>query len=207
MVSFLWFWFRGVFLSDFWGGRGVLCLLKCRLLLSLLGGELRLDTWTFPLSASPPAASRRTTISNRGWKEGAEAVSRMLLEIPHGTNELFTRNFLKKVPCLQEVGEAEMMPTVPRGQEGTTLSYQFPICCELNSLLRCLQVSQHAQTLKFQMLSLLTSLQMWVMSDDFTGTPKICSNLIGKKTYPTALNRTCKRSGFYGNKRSQEKIL
>lgn len=49
-----------------------------------------------PPSTSPPVASLKTTILNRGWKEGAEAVLQILLETPHCTNELFMRKFLKK---------------------------------------------------------------------------------------------------------------
>lgn len=49
--------------------------------------------------ASPPAASLETTVWNGGWKEGAEAVSWMLLEIPDCMNKLFKRQFSRKVHC------------------------------------------------------------------------------------------------------------
>lgn len=81
--------------------------------------------------ASPPAASLETTVSNGGWKEGAEAVSWMLLEIPDCMNKLFKRQFSRKVPLLQEVGEAQVVPPEPRG-DCTFL--QIPHSCDPNPL-------------------------------------------------------------------------
>lgn len=101
------------------------------------------SSYILKLRPFPPAAPLEMTNSNPGWKEGAGAASWMLLEIPCCTNKLFTRKFLKNVPWLWEVEKAEMVPTVPMDQEGTILSYTFPLCCDLNSLFVCLQTFQH----------------------------------------------------------------
>jgi len=96
------------------------------------------------------------------------------------------------------------------GQEETaTNSPSVVIETHFLSVYRCPSTHALKCPIPFdQMLSLLTPLQMQVMSSDyFIGAFKICSNLFGKKKHPTAFNWTCKRSGFYGNKRTQEKIL
>lgn len=45
------------------------------------------------------------------------------------------------------VVDTEVVPTLPRGQEGTALSYKSPLSCHLNSLFIHLQVAQHSHSL------------------------------------------------------------
>lgn len=65
------------------------------------------------------------------------------MEDPSSSQQVVYEEVSPKKCC----GRHKVVPTLPRGQEGTALSYKSPVSCHLNSLFIHLQVAQHSHSL------------------------------------------------------------
>lgn len=139
----------------------------------------------------PPVATWKTTILNRGWKQGAEAILQMLLETHHCTNELFLRKFLKNC-CSSKGWERQRSCQQCQRAEWGLL---FPEPNPKNPLLHskfmnlyvygCPSTSTVQSLISFgRMLSPHTPTQTWGVSDDLSGTSKLVPVWSGREFIP-----------------------